>query len=171
MAQISKSQQILGFLLILIGLVLLIGSEDVFSWDYVRSYFFLILGLWGIIKVYLTRVPRGIYIYAFLFLLGFYFTLHQLGFYEVDRGATLTAITLALGIAFYPLYFLKEKRMEYILYGNIFILVGLFFLLLYVDILPPHLFVTIFDTYWPVLLILLGFGLLIKSIKSRMSSS
>lgn len=171
MARTSRFHVFLGVLLILFGLAILVKRTDVFNWAFIRSYGFLTVGLIGLFKSVSESPRRGIYLYSVLTGIGLYFVGGELEIYTIERGLTLSVLTLIFGLAFYSVFFLSHRSLESLLYGNILVLLGLIFFLVYLDIFPSNLFVRLIDTYWPVIIILFGIGLHFKSRRKEVRKS
>ncbi|NOX38576.1 MAG: hypothetical protein GXO78_13675 [Calditrichaeota bacterium] len=160
----AHNQKILGFFLVFAGLLLLVLQYQEIDWYFIRSYGFLMLGAAGLWRTLFLKSPRGVYLSSFLFLLGGYFLLAEWGLYEISRGLNISVITLFLGIGFYFLFFFKARNWEYLIVGNLVIIMGLLFLLRYLGLIPSRVLVRVVDDYWPVFLIIIGLALIIQSV-------
>ena len=167
----TNRQKTLGVFLVVAGFLLLILPYQDIDWYVIRSYGFLLLGGAGLWRTIVLKSPRGVYLSSFLFLLGGYFLLAEWGLYDIQRGLNISVITLFLGISFYPLFFFKARNWEYLIVGNLVIIMGLLFLLRYLGLIPSRILVRVVDDYWPVFLIIIGLALLIQSFtRSRKMS-
>ncbi len=160
----SRTSGFIGVLLVGIGVFLLLREYYDLRAISLKGYGLLFVGLIGLIASIRKKPPRGIYIFSFFTLVGLYYTLGDVGIYRIYRGLTLSAVTLALGLSFYPLFWFGKRSWNHLLAGNLITLVGLIFLAYYYELIPTRLFVTIVDDYWPVLLILLGVGFLFNAL-------
>lgn len=161
-----KNTKISGVILIIIGLLILLHTNDIdiLSWYFIRSYGFLLIGTLLFARGLSHPSRKGIYSGTFLLLTGAYFTFGLYDFYMVTRGLSLCIIIIALGLSFYSLFIFKASDWGYLLYGNVVMLIGLFFLLEYLKILPSYLLVYGVDRFWPALLILLGLIMIIHAL-------
>lgn len=160
---ISRYPLFTGVLLIVIGFAILFRSYYDLNFYFFRSYGLFLLGLLGLLKGLSASPRRGIYLPVLLILVGMYYIGGDFGFYYVDRGLTVSVFIISLGLSFYPLYIFVAHKWNYLLYGNLIILAGLFFLAYYLDFIPPHLFRAIVNDYWPVAIIVIGLAYLINS--------
>lgn len=170
----NKTSAFIGIFLILIGVVLLLRDYidlDINKYT-VRSYGLLFLGIAGFLLNLQRKPRRGMFVFPFLGLIGLYYTLGELDILSTTRGMTLSAFTIAFGLAHYPAYIFGSIRsLNKLIVGNIVLLVGLIFLSYELEYISTRLFVTIIDDYWPVALILVGVGFIINSIIQRRSTN
>jgi hypothetical protein len=160
---ISRYPIISGILLIFIGFAILFREYYELDFYFFRSYGLFLLGLFGLLKGLSAFPRRGIYLPFLLMLVGLYYIGGDLGLYYIDRGLTVSVFIILSGVSFYPLYIFAAQKWNYLLYGNLILLTGLLFLAYYLDFISPHLFRTIVEDYWPVALIIIGFGYLIHA--------
>lgn len=165
----EKHSKFSGLSLILLGLLILLYQQgiDVFTWQYVRSYGFILVGLFFLFRGIKNPSRGGVYLGSFLILMGLYFGLAMYDIYELSRGLTISIFTIALGLPFYSLFAFRERKWSYLLYGNIITLIGFLFLLESFGELPPEFLQHNFDTYWPVLLILWGLTTMIGAAERK----
>ncbi|RMF54931.1 MAG: hypothetical protein D6748_15835 [Calditrichaeota bacterium] len=154
-------------MLIILGVTILLHEYVELTWEFIRSYGFFILGLFGVIRGVSLTPRRGIFFSSLLMFSGLYFILAQWGLYELERGLTISSFILILSLACYMDYFLGRRRWEGALFGFVFLGIGVLFLLEYLQMLPPDLFATLVDKYWPLVLIIIGLGFLFHDILQR----
>jgi hypothetical protein len=154
----NKNNIFVGIILITIGILILMDNIgfSIFSWEFIRSIGFILVGFFLLLKNYYRTRRKNTYIGTFFLLMGIYYTFAELGVIYCSTGMTLSILTINLGLAFYGLFLLGKKDWSYIFYGNLIIILGLFFLLEYLRLLPPYLFICVVDNYWPVLIITIG---------------
>ncbi len=163
----SKRSVVTGFILIAIGLAILLRPYYDLNIYLLRSYGLVILGLFGLWRA-VNRSPRGgLYLFSFLMLIGLYYLFAEWQFYRIHRGLTLSAFTIAAGLAFYPLYLWGSRKWNYLLFGNLILLVGLLFLGYYLEMIPTDLFFAMLEDYWPAGLIVIGIAYLIRTLFPR----
>ncbi|RMG67706.1 MAG: hypothetical protein D6715_04110 [Calditrichaeota bacterium] len=163
----NRGQQVLGILLILLGLAVLIRKAGVLNWALIRSYGFLLLG-GGLLVHHLVSTPRrGLYWPSVLFLSGVYFLGNRWGLWPGERGLTISVITLILGVASYIKFIFQERHWEDLIWGNVILLLGFLFFFDYLGIIPGSVLIQLVDVYWPVFLILIGLGLVIAALLNR----
>ena len=158
---------ITGVILILLGLAILIHQYYGLDWYFVRSYGFFVIGLLGILRGLSLTPRRKIYSFAFLMFVGLYFMLGEWGIIRIEQGLTISAFTMFIGTSFFVVYLVARRKWEYLLFGSIFLTIGVLFLLEYLRMLPPDLLVTLVDVYWPVLLIIIGLAFLLHDLQKR----
>lgn len=164
---ISRRPVLTGILLIIIGLAILLKPYYDLDFYFFRSYGLFILGILGLMKGLSASPRRNIYLPVFILALGAYYILGDAGFYFTDRGLTVSVIILLLGVSFYPLYFLVNRKWSYLLYGNLIMAAGLLFLAYYLEYIPTYIFRTVVEDYWPVALIIIGIAYLVNSFTRR----
>ncbi len=160
---------IVGILLILAGLYLLLRPYFHLDIYLFCSYGLLLGGLLGLYSGLQHRPHRGIYFFSWLTLMGLFYTLGEWQLYEVDRGLTLSAFFIALGLACYPAFIFGNRNWNRLLVGNLLLLTGLVFLSYNYGLISTRLFDAIFEDYWPLALIFLGIGFLINSMVRQRS--
>ncbi len=158
---------ITGIILILLGGAILVHRYYGFNWHFFRSYGFFGIGFLGILRGLSLTPRKGIYLSAFIMFVGFYYMLGEWGVIEIDRGLTIAAFTLFIGGAFIVQHLLGSRKWEQLLFGTVFLTIGILFLLEHFRKLPPDLLPTLVDVYWPVLLILIGVAFLIHAIYEK----
>jgi hypothetical protein len=164
-----KNTKIAGILLIVIGLLIVIHNlgMHIFSWEFFRSIGFLLIGILLLLKGF-ESTPRGnLYIGTWFAIIGAYFLLGELHFYHLSAALSLTVFTLTFGLSFYILFLFKNRDWGYLLYGNLILLIGIFFLLEYLLLLPPFFFEDTVDQYWPLILIVLGLIIFFRGFLTR----
>lgn len=159
-----RTSGMVGILLILAGVYLLLRQYFHLDVYLFRSYGLLFGGLIGLLSGLQRRQHRGIYFFSLLTLIGLYYTLGEWQLYEIERGLTLSAFFIALGLACYPAFVFGNRNWNRLLVGNLFLLTGLIFLSYHYGLISTRLFDAIFEDYWPLALIILGIVFLINSI-------
>lgn len=160
----SQRSVITGFILIGIGLAILLRPYYDLNVYLLRSYGLVILGLSGLWRAIHRSPRRGLYLFSLLTLIGLYYLFAEWEFYRIHRGLTLSAFTIAAGLAFYPLYLWGSRKWNYLLFGNLILLTGLLFLGYYLEMIPDGLFISVMEDYWPVGLIVIGIAYLIHAL-------
>jgi hypothetical protein len=153
-----KNTKIVGIVLIVLGLLIVIHNLGIhiFSWQFIRSIGFLLIGILLLLKGFEKTPRRNLYIGSWFAIIGAYFLLGELQFYHLSAALSLTVFTLTFGLSFYILFLFKNRDWGYLIYGNLILLIGIFFLLEYLLLLPPFFFEDTIDQYWPLILIVLG---------------
>lgn len=160
-----RSQRIAGLLLIAIGLIILAHRYIQVDFYFLRSYGLLLAGVWFFVAG-ISRQPRsGIYFATLAFTVGLYYLLGDLGYFEVSQGLTISVLTILLGFAEYPKFWLQTRNWKDLLYGNLIIIIGLLFLSYHLGLIADRAFDTIINDYWPVALIIVGLAYLIHSLR------
>ena len=160
-----------GILLIVIGLLLLLDQLDIvlFDWSVLWPSLVILLGIF-----FFVRVPRdrgAIFPGVLFFLSGLLFLAKNLAWYEpyidVSVGGMLMII---LGLAFVALYVVQPENWGLLIPAGLFLFFGF---IIWADR------VGIIDWYtrrqilrlWPVLLILLGVGIIISGLHVSQNKS
>jgi len=164
-----RNTKIAGIALITIGLLIVVHNLgiDIFSWSFIRSIGFLVIGLLLLIKGFEKTARRNLYVGSWFSIIGTYFLLGEFHFYSLSPGLSLTIFTLTFGFSFCILFFFKNKDWGYLLYGNLLLLIGILFLLEYLQLLPPFYFEDTVDLYWPLILIVVGFIVILRGFLNR----
>ncbi len=166
----QRGRIVLGLILISLGLILILDQQGVLSWTLVRSYGFLFFGMLLVLRAISNPARQGLFLSVIIFCLGLYFLGVEWNLYELHRGLTISVFVLSFGVAFYAVFFFKQHKWDSLIYGNLLILTGTLFLLAYLNILPSETFITIIDDYWPLVFVILGVALILKSIHSSRKS-
>lgn len=154
-----------GFLLIIIGLLFL-GKQFNFSFiDFLLNWqwILIILGLFNLVEAIFNKGKHQILPGIILLGLG----IHFLGlFYALDWPSNWGVYPFIVGIAFIvSSFFVNEKG--YIFIGVI-LLIAAFFGGYYDTIRPLLKIITNYlDTYWPIILILLGIYIIYRSFQRK----
>lgn len=160
-----------GIILIIIGAALILRQFDLFHFEYVRSYGLFLFGILFLLHgVSLSSAPR-IYFSTVIALIGFYYVLDILNIVYAHRELNIAVYTIIFGLSFYPLFFFKGRRMNYLLTGNLIALIGLLFLFWHLEIINHYYLINIVDKYWPVAIILVGMIILISAFQHRENNS
>jgi hypothetical protein len=164
-----RNTKIAGIILIAIGILIVVHNRGIhiFSWSFVRSIGFLVIGLLLLVKGFEKTPRRNLYVGSWFSIIGAYFLLGELHFYSLSPALSLTVFTLTFGFSFYILFFFKNKDWGYLLYGNLLLLIGILFLLEYLRFLPPFYFEDTVDLYWPVIFIVVGFIVILRGLLNR----
>ncbi|MFZ0389659.1 MAG: hypothetical protein WAN36_04295 [Calditrichia bacterium] len=161
-----RSSYIGGLILVIAGILLLLDNLNFsFSyWEFIRGIGILLIGLLFFSRGLSRPGKSGLFLGAFLSFLGIYLLLQWLNIFSTDSGLTVIAVTFALGLSFYMLFFIKRRDWGYLLTGNVFLLLGILFLMYYLKYIPSRLFIQLVDVYWPLLIILAGLAVVIHAI-------
>lgn len=155
-----------GIVLVVIGLLLLVNRLDIFvlDWHVTWPVLVILLGVY-----FFTRVPRdrgAVFPGVLFFLSGILFLARNMGLYysylDVSIGGLLMII---LGLAFVALYIVRSDNWGLLIPAGLFLFFGL---IIWSDQAG------LIDWYtrrqlmrlWPVLLILVGVGIIISSLRS-----
>ncbi|MBI3194529.1 MAG: hypothetical protein HYZ34_08710 [Ignavibacteriae bacterium] len=153
-----------GIALIVFGALLLLIKTDILDIDFSQVIWagVMVLGL-GIVVQGFSRDKRGkVFWGTVLFLYSLYFFLHEFEFIEYYHHIFLPSSLIIFGIAFFMLFISNVREWALIIPSVFFIGIGGAFLLSefgYVDC--DEVWNTMWS-YWPVLLIAVGLGILIK---------
>ena len=154
----KKNNLYVGIILITIGILILMDNSgiSIFSWEFIRSIGFILFGILLLISNLYRMQKRNLYFGTFFLLSGIYYTLGTLEVFHISRGLTISILIINLGLASYGLFLFGKRDWSYLFYGNLIIILGSFFLLEYMGLFPPNLFINVVDNYWPVFIIIVG---------------
>ncbi len=164
-----KNNIFTGIILIFIGILILLHQIgiDVFSTGILKSIGLLLIGSYLFTRGVRSRATGLSYLGFFLFFVGIYYALAEFRIVWPNRGLNLSVFTIIAGLSFYLNYLFNRKNLTQLLAGNVLIIVGIFFFLHYLGKIPTAVFVAIVDRYWPLLLIIVGVGLVIQAFFHR----
>lgn len=171
MSMKKSASLITGIALILLGVALVLRQFDFFEFYYLKSYGFFIFGLLFLIHGMSRSSSPQIYFSTVFALIGLYYILDVLEVIDAVSQLSVAVYTLIFGISFYPLILLKDKKLNYLLIGNLITLIGLIFLFWHLEVINHRILITLVDKYWPVIIVLLGLIFLISSFQFRRKTS
>ncbi len=163
----TRKQQaflLLGSIAAISGILSILGDLRIFRFEITGELFFALLGL-VFIFIYYSKKNIGFLIPgAILISLGCYIYLME----NFNSSELWPMFFILLGIAFYSIYFiaLYGKENWPLVVGTILMLVGLVFLTFSYGILDWRLW-QYYNYLWPLLLILVGVLILIRTIKGK----
>ncbi|MBN2411038.1 hypothetical protein JXQ31_05045 [candidate division KSB1 bacterium] len=161
------SSIVIGIIFIVFGVSILLDKLGFiyFTWDDAFPFVLIALSVLSFISV-----ARGNKSNAFwgttLGLLGVFFFLHN---YEIIPylwiGETWPVYLIAIGLGFIVLYFFKPKDWGVLIPGGILTFLGLIFFLQTMDM--SWYTIRFLKNFWPLILILIGLGLIGSSLDRR----
>jgi hypothetical protein len=83
----------------------------------------------------------------------------------------LPVYIIILGLGFYPLFFFQKKRLEWLLAGNVILLIGFVFLFWHLELIDHVYLINLVNNYWPLILVVFGFIFLISSFQKTSGNS
>ena len=155
-----------GLVIIIIGVLLLANNFSRFRFDW-AVHFPLILAIIGLllwINAIIKRDKGGVFLGTVLFLIGgFYYArnIDLIPYYYFDESWPV--IPLAIGIGFIASFIFKPKEWGVLIPGLIFTLIGVYFMLQEMFYIDSYVIEEVFS-YWPVLLIIIGTGILFNNL-------
>jgi hypothetical protein len=161
-----------AIILILVGVLLLLYQVDLidFSKADIISYGFVILGGFLLINGFNRTDKKGIF--GGVFFTSFGISMILMREYLLPRSDEFgfAAFFLALALAnFVYLPFRKEKSTN-LIWGIIFAAIGSLLLWAYFGYYPSWYVYEQIETYWPVILILIGGGIIYKAYRKKQDS-
>ena len=169
MTQQQKSV-IPGIILIIVGGLIILHKLDIFHiyWRDIYPVLFIGLGLWFFLNVFVKK-QRGLAFPGTLFLLlGLFFVLRNYHiFYRFYIDEYWPIFLIILGLAFVVQFLFRPQDWGILIPGTIFLVIGLAFLARTMHWLLPYEIEFYFEKYWPVLLILIGLGIILSSFKKK----
>ena len=151
--------------LITIGVLLLFYQMDLvdFSKSDIISYGSVILGIFLLLKSVNRPDKRGIL--GGVFFTGFGITMVLMREYILPRDDQFgfAAFFLALALANFVYMIFREEKTTNLVWGIIFGLIGGLLLWAYLGYYPSWYVYELIETYWPVILIMIGAGIIVKA--------
>ncbi len=168
-----KSHTIAGWALILLGAILLINQ---FEWLEFDRFFVVLLISIVLAALYFQRAqihPRkkGIIGGSFFTLFAILIILMKIGVFPISDSFGFGMLAIALGISNLIYYLMTRIRLGNAVAGLIFILLGLPPVFSYYGYFSAWDLADLYSTYWPLLLILIGGGILIDQSRKRARKS
>jgi len=156
-----------GLFLILIGAILLVHKLVPYSFGWYEIYplIFIGLGILLFISILGKRDKGAVFPGTFLFFLGLFFFLRN---YDIIpylyRLEVWPIFLIILGLAFLVFFFTKPSNWGTLIPAGIFLFLGIVFLLDRLHIVYLDIWNILAD-YWPVVLIIIGGGIILGSLK------
>ncbi len=164
-----NTQQRIGILFILVGALLLLHETHliVFSGAYALAVLLVAIGGLLLQKAWKHPQKKGI-------LGGSFFLLFGLALFFVDvscRGAFMGVLLVALGLANLINYFFSGRfKTSNLVFALLFSAIGGTMLAAAYNLVDVYKFRDVAETYWPVVLIIMGLGLVADSYRGRRES-
>jgi len=158
-----------AWVLIIIGALLLLNQLGLFEPSrpnviMLVSFFF---GVMLINKGLIHPRRNGILGGSFFILLALTLFLMKKGIFAIDDMLGTGLLLIDLGLANIIYFLFRTDKLSNLTWGLIFLTAGTPFVIVYADLVPLWLLEDIISTYWPVILILFGLGLLGESLRRR----
>jgi len=154
---------ITAWVFILLGLLLLLNQFDIlfFNRFNVALLGSILLGALLLNKGLHHPFRKGILGGSFFLLFALILILMKLGYIPINDLLGSGLVLIMLGLANIIYFFSFHQRVANIVFALLFSLLGLPFILGYYETLPGWMLEDYFFTYWPVVLILVGAGILL----------
>ncbi len=164
-----RRHNFLASVLIAFGLFLILNQFNVIYFSRL-NIFITVSTFFGIVllnKGFSHPMKKGILGGSFFMLFAVILVLMHFDFLPINDQIGTGLIFILLGLANIIYFLAYPKKTANIIFAILFLLFGLPFLLTHYDILSSWMIKDYFMTYWPVLLILIGLGLLIDGMLKR----
>lgn len=168
----SKRSIVPGVILILIGALIIIHKLDIFHfyWRDLYPVIFLALGVWFFFNVFVRKQKGQAFPGTLFLLLGIFFILRNYSFfYRYYADEFWPVFLIIFGLAFVVQFFFRPDDWGLLIPGFIFLLLGFVFLARTMGWIMPYQVEYIVETYWPVLLILIGIAIIFSGLRKRES--
>lgn len=157
-----ENRVIVAWVLIALGSIILLHQLDFFSLN--TGNIIALISLAGGV-ILLSRgwkhpEHKGIFGGTFFILLGLSLFLMEFHFFPISDIFALGLIFIDLGIAHLLIFIFKKTKISNLIFGIIFILIGSPLIAYEYYYISRWEIQDIFSTYWPILIILVGVGLL-----------
>ncbi|MGD9899009.1 MAG: hypothetical protein AB7T22_07765 [Calditrichaceae bacterium] len=164
-----KKSNISAWLLILIGVILLFNQLDYIKFSrgnfLIMACFF--LGAVLLNKGFNNSERKGILGGSFFILEGSALLLMHMGYLPTIDSIGWGVFFINIGLANMVYYLFKRTHFSNLATGLIFILIGVPFVAAAYDLIRIWMIADVLSVYWPVILILIGAGLLIEGMVKR----
>ncbi|HDL18023.1 MAG TPA: hypothetical protein ENH29_03115 [Bacteroidetes bacterium] len=170
----SKKSIVPGAILILIGVLIIIHKMDIFNfyWRNLYPVIFLALGAWFFFNVFLRKQRGQAFPGTLFLLLGIFFILRNYSlFYPYYIDEFWPVFLIIFGLAFVVQFLFRPDDWGLLIPGFIFLLLGFVFLARTMGWFLPYQIEYIVETYWPVLLILIGIAIIFSGLKKKQPES
>ncbi len=167
--EIKKPIPWTGIILIILGLTLLLNRTNVIDVHFSQIIWgaLILFGFVNTMRGYKYNQKGKIFWGTVIFLFSLYFLLNTIELFEFRHRVFIPAVFLIFGFAFLTTYINNLKDIMLLILSVMLISSG-FFLILedfgYFDFFDVR---SIIKTYWPILLIILGLGMLFKAKKHQ----
>ncbi len=166
-----KKSNISAWLLILVGVLLLLNQLDYLNFS--RGNFLIIacffLGVVLLNKGFNNSDRKGILGGSFFILEGASLLLMQLGYLPKLDSLGWGLFFMNIGLANIVYYLFKRTHFSNLTTGLIFILLGVPFVAATYDLIRVWMIADVLSVYWPIILIIIGAGLLIEGVVKRVN--
>lgn len=158
-----------GVLLIILGSILLLDKLHVvdFGWGRIVWAGVSIYGIFQTVQGFVRGSRGAIFFGTVAFLYGVFFLLRTFDVVEFRSNVFLASTLLIVGAGFVMMYLSNFQDWFLLIPAVVFIGLGIVFVLAEIEYLDFRDIRWIIRRYWPVLLILLGVGLLFRRTQRR----
>lgn len=157
-----------GILLVLVGVALLLEKLDLvqFGWTRILWAAVSLLGAAIVIRAFVSNGRGRIFWGTILFLYGLLFLLRSSQLLEIDFEVLMPASVIILGFGFLMLFVYDPKDWHLLIPSLILLTFGGAFMLTEVGIIRRWELWESIGTWWPLILILVGFSLILRRRKA-----
>jgi hypothetical protein len=159
-----------GLLLMFLGSAFLLGSlAGISRISVLVSFFFVIIGcLCAALAINLNKKPIYLFFAAFFLLVGFFLFLAALGIIPVPLSKAWPLLSVFCGLALIPACwrYYGSFRSRYAVPAAAFVILGCALMIFSFDMVPFS-FAQFMLNWWPLLVVLAGFLLVLISLGSR----
>ena len=169
-----RTDRTVGIVMVLAGVALLLYAVDVLSFDILSGSVWLALGTAGLIIAingWKDRSTILLFLGGFLLVAGVHTALWSLGVLEARLEELLPALLLWIGLASLLVWLPTPYKVDLLVPAVLFGGAGLGYYLWWWDIMRMSELRDVYANGWPVLLILLGGGIVFRSIKRSVKKS
>jgi hypothetical protein len=158
-----------GIVLIVLGLFMLLDRFDLIQFHFSNVFWplMMLLGIMAVARGFNQNRRGKIFWGTTLFLYSLFFLLKSIDYFEIYGQTIFPATFLIFGIAFFMLYINNLKDWPFLIPTVLLTGIGGAFLLSEYGYLYRWDVIDVVRTYWPVILILTGLGLLFRRYNSK----
>lgn len=160
--------RLFGTILVLVGLGLFLNAVDVIRFETIETGVWIALSTCGLLLMIRGWKRKGsavLFIGAFFFVAGIHAVLWTLGVLDVDGEGAVAAFFLWLGLASVFMWLPTPHKLDLLIPAFLFGGAGLGYYLWWYDLYRWREIQDAYESGWPVFLILLGGGIVFRSIR------
>lgn len=166
----KRKSAIPGVILIILGVVFLLRQLEILyvGWRQLAPIILLALGILFLVSAFTKKDKGAVFPGSVLLVLGFFFLfrnfrLLSFDYYFYNGGEYWPIFLVAFGLGFLALFVVKPHDWGVLIPGGILLFFGVIFMLERLG----YFYWQDFADFWPVILIVIGLGLIIGSLKRK----
>jgi len=160
---------VIGSLLILVGLILLLDRLDLFYFRWNRLFWIVAACLGGFFVVdgFLRKLRGRVFWGSMMFFVSAYYIMLQWRIIDRYSFYTVPAFLIAIGLSLVMLYLYEPREVALLIPAILFVGTGTAAILWWWEVIDWWDVRHAIRTYWPLLLVFLGVGLIVRRKPQR----